>query len=31
MLYESGLANQMTQRCEPRPAKSRGAQALGLA
>jgi hypothetical protein len=31
MLYESGQAKQMTQRCEPRPAKSSGAQALGLA
>ena len=30
MLYESGPAKQMTQRCEPRPAKSNGAQALGL-
>jgi hypothetical protein len=31
MLYESGPAKQMTQRCEPRLAKSSGAQALGLA
>ena len=31
MLYESGPAKQMTQRCEPRLAKSSGAQTLGLA
>jgi len=31
MLYESGPAKQMTQRCEPRASKSSGAQTLGLA